>query len=122
MPYSGNPGASPADEVRFLLGDTGASPRLSDQEIAWLLSTYGTPLQAAYHGAVRLVAIYSGKSSKTVGPTSIEYTSLVDQFKGVMTMLEKLGASAGPKPIPSAGGLDDPMWSDVDWSATGHIA
>lgn len=118
MPYTGNPGNSPADEVRFLLGDTADPPRLTDPEIAWLLETYGSPLQAAYNGALRLVSKYGGRTSKTVGPTSIDYGSLVDQYNGIIRMLERMGAGHH-NPIPTAGGLDDDLWSEIDWAPPG---
>lgn len=120
MPYTGSPGTVPSDEVRFLLGDTDANnPKLTDGEVNWLLATYEEPVRAAYQGAVRLLARYSGKVSKRVGPTSIDYSGLVDQYKGLIAQLAAMGGDRGTRPAPGApvaGGLDDPMWSDVDWT------
>lgn len=120
MPYSGNPGASPEDEVRFLLGDTESSPRLSDAEVAWLVATYEKPVRAAYQGALRLLARYSGKMDKAVGPTRIAYSGLVGQYRTLLADLKAQGGDiGGGRPVPTApfaSGLQDTGWSDVEWS------
>ena len=121
MPYSGNPGDSTEDEVRFLLGDTDTTtPFLSDAEVTWLVSTYETPIKAAWQGAMRLMARYAGKADKTVGPTSIRYSGLADHFRVLAQQFEKQGGAQSTKMIPGpplAGGVDDDLWSDVDWEA-----
>lgn len=123
MPYSGNPGASQDDEVRFLVGDTDtAVPRLSDDEVTYLLATYTTPIRAAYQAALALAAKYGAKANKTVGPTSIQYQGIAQEYRELAASLAARGGAQGSIPVPSAplaGGIDDPLWSDVDWEARG---
>lgn len=112
MPYSGDPASSPRDETRFLMGDTdNANLRLSDTEVDWLLTKYGTPLRAAIQGVTRLLARYSGRMSKTVGPTSLTYGDLVTQYRGLLADLRRqLGIGA-----PTSGGDDKPLVMDQKW-------
>ena len=124
MPYSGDPGASTDDEVRFLLGDTDpARPRLTDPEVAFLVRKYVTAIRAAYQGALRLAAVYSGKANKSVGPTSIQYSGIADGYRATAADLKAQGGAAGTSGIVplnlSAGGVDDDPWSDAEWQKQG---
>lgn len=61
--YSGNPGASTLDEVRFLIQDTNTDDQLlSDEEIEYLIDVYGDPYSAAVAAVVSLI----GKASRSV--------------------------------------------------------
>lgn len=119
MPYTGDPATVPSDEVRLLLGDTDPdNPRLSDAEITWLLGKYEEPVRAAYQGALRLLARFSGKVSKQIGPSSVDYSGLVEQYRALLKTLAEQGGAVGNRPtpgLPFAGGVDEPLWSDVDW-------
>lgn len=65
--YSGDPSASPLDEVRFLLSDTDTTaPLLSNAEITYLLAQNGqNVLIAAIHGAETL----AGRFARLAGVT-----------------------------------------------------
>lgn len=61
--YSGNPGASTLDEVRFLIQDTNTDDQLlSNEEIEYLIDVYGDPYSAAVAAVVSLI----GKASRSV--------------------------------------------------------
>jgi hypothetical protein len=61
--YSGNPGASTLDEIRFLIGDTDSTDQLlSNEEINYLFGVY----QDAYAAAVASVVALISKASRTV--------------------------------------------------------
>lgn len=115
MPYSGSPATSTRDHTRFLLGDTSASPKLSDAEIDWLLLTYTTPVLAAFHGAKALRDRFAHLAAVRVGPTQVEYAQLYDQYQ---QLVKDLAAAAGvshvPVGPPTAGGVDDRFRMDIE--------
>ena len=72
--YSGNPGASSLDEIRFLIGDTDSNNQLlSDEEINYLFTAYGDAYAAAVASVVSLIAQASRsvEESKKVGDLSL---------------------------------------------------
>jgi hypothetical protein len=72
--YSGNPGASPLDEVRFLIQDTDTNDQLlSNEEINYLIGVYEDPYSAAVAAIVSLIgqAARSEEESKKVGDLSL---------------------------------------------------
>jgi uncharacterized SAM-binding protein YcdF (DUF218 family) len=72
--YSGNPGASPLDEVRFLIQDTDSTSQLlSNEELNYLLASYEDPYSAAVAAVVSLIgkASRSEEESKKVGDLSL---------------------------------------------------
>lgn len=61
--YSGDPGASDLDEIRFLIQDTDTNDQLlSNEEITYLNSAY----EDTYSAAVAAVGILIAKASKVV--------------------------------------------------------
>lgn len=61
--YSGDPGASALDEVRFLIQDTDQDDQLlSDEEIEYLIDVYVDPYSAAVAAVISLI----GKASRAV--------------------------------------------------------
>lgn len=87
--YSGDPSASPADRVRFLLGDTAANDMLlSDGEVAYLLDqASGDAMRAAIAGCYAILARLSPNVDETVGSVSVtvsqrraNYTSLLSSL------------------------------------------
>lgn len=106
MPYSNDPENIPADQVRFLLGDTSASPDLSDSEIAYLLSSEGdNALRAAARGAEMIAArSTSSVDERRVGPLVIKSArSKSKRFSDLAVMLwQRLLATDGK---PFAGGI-----------------
>jgi hypothetical protein len=72
--YSGNPGASPLDEVRFLIQDTDSTSQLlSNEELNYLLASYLDPYSAAVAAVVSLIgkASRQEEESKKVGDLSL---------------------------------------------------
>jgi hypothetical protein len=72
--YTGNPGDSALDEVRFLIQDTNTNDRLlTNEEINYLIDSYGDPYSAAVAAVVSLIgqAARSEEESKKVGDLSL---------------------------------------------------
>lgn len=102
--YSGNPASSQKDEVRFLVGDTNAdAPLISDDEIKYLLSQAGSPVNAAIQAAYSLVAKFSRSCDETVGAVSKSYGQRAESFRKLAKDLQKQQAIDGC--IPYAGGI-----------------
>jgi hypothetical protein len=76
--YSGDPGASALDEIRFLIGDTDTSSQLlSNEEIDYLYDAYSDAYAAAVACVVALIgqASRSVEESKKVGDLSLSVKS-----------------------------------------------
>ena len=77
--YSGNPGASARDEVRFLIQDTDTTDQLlSNEEIDYLLTAYHSDAYAAAIASVVALIAKAARSveeSKTVGDLSLSRRS-----------------------------------------------
>jgi hypothetical protein len=72
--YSGDPGASTLDEVRFLIQDTDTDDQLlQDEEISYLVTTYEDAYSAAVAAVISLIgkAARSEEESKRVGDLSL---------------------------------------------------
>lgn len=105
--YSGNPLASPSDEVRFLVGDTDANNfQLSDDEVAYCLTlVYGAAppavwpatgnyLPAAY-AADGIVAKLKMLVDESVGDLRVGYSAAQRQFQQVANRMRSRAALAG---------------------------
>ena len=90
--YSGNPGYSDKDQVRFYIGDTDPSfPLLTDEEITFLLGQwdlYNAPLYAASVAAesigsrfAREVDVSADGVSVQVGQLQQRYVTLASQLR-----------------------------------------
>ena len=110
--YSGDPGASDLDEVRFLIGDTDTDDQqLSDEEINYLLTSTGS-VQAAALGAARsLWAKYSRLVDQKTGDIDIKYSQRKDAYAALIRQLQ-----LGMLPVPYAGGIseDDKQVDEAD--------
>lgn len=93
--YSGDPSKSNKDQVRFLLRDMAAPGTLSDEEIFFLLDTYGDPVSAAINGARTISGNYAGLVDRTVGPLSIKYGELAKRYDDLGDMLLSSRARGG---------------------------
>ena len=72
--YSGDPGSSTRDEVRFLIQDTDTDNQLlSNEELDYLITAYIDPYSAAVAAVVSLIATAarSEEESKSVGDLSL---------------------------------------------------
>lgn len=113
--YSGDPGASPIDEVHFLAGDTNsADPLLQDEEINLLLALYPKPLdRPAYLAAAAacdaIAAKFARKMNGAVGPLSnqaeqqyLHYVQMAQQYRTayVTKGLGTVGLSPTARVVP----------------------
>lgn len=101
--YTGNPATDAKDAVRFHIGDTKtADQQLSDEEILWLLSTYGGTLNSAYHAALSLEAIYARDVDKQVGDLRIAASQRRDGYTVLAKNIKRRITSAAS---PYGGGI-----------------
>ncbi|QGJ88104.1 hypothetical protein PBI_EDMUNDO_30 [Arthrobacter phage Edmundo] len=92
--YSGNPGTSHRDRIRFLIGDKVQTPQsLSDAELDYLLSEAPSAELAAAAAAEQMADAYSGLSvtSKRVGDLSLsmDYGRTGAKFAGTAKRLRQ---------------------------------
>lgn len=114
--YSGNPGASDLDQVRFLIQDTDSTDaEFTNEEINSVLSSLSAP-QAAISLVDRLIAKYARKASnKKVGDLSIDYSQRIDALKALKKALQNdvtLGNMSGA--IYAGGISKDDKDTDLD--------
>lgn len=112
--YTGDPGASSLDEVRFLMGDTRAPYRLSDAEVNWLISEVDDDaLVAAASGAHAVAAQAADEIDRSIGDVSRSYSQIARQFADRATKLDarvkardEAQAAAPSVPVPFFGGAE----------------
>lgn len=118
--YSGNPGASALDEVRFLIQDTDSNdPLLTNEEINYLLTAYGDPYLAAISSVTALIAQASRvvEESKKVGDLSLTVKSgaRVAQWETLLKYLKQEQFRRNPAaPIVNANVLLPTYERDVE--------
>lgn len=91
--YSGNPGSSVRDEVRFLIQDTDTNDQLlTNEELDYLVTAYGDAYGAAVAAVGVLIATASRavEESKTVGDLSISKKAgaRLQQWQALMASLQ----------------------------------
>lgn len=107
MPYGDDPTNSPADQLRFYLGDTDpADPLLTDNEVAFLLAEYGDVIRAAAEGAQRLAAKFAQQVTTTVGRVSEQCSQRAAQFQALADKLKEK-ADSEITASPFAGGISE---------------
>ena len=100
--YSGNPGGSDLDAVRFKIGDTDTTDQqFSDEEITYLLTT-GSVDRAALEAARSLLAKYSRLCDQKTGDIDIKYSQRRESYAALVRQLQ-----LGMTPTPYAGGISD---------------
>lgn len=109
MPYANDPANDPADEVRFLIGDTNqAAPLLTDEEVAFLLLDENSdPRRAAARAAETLAAKYTQQASeRRVGPLMITSGNrTLTKGQEFARLATRLWARANSSSGPYAGGI-----------------
>lgn len=99
--YSGNPGSSQKDMVRFLISDTNTNRQLVlDEEIEWLLTQEMNVYMAAAAACRSLVIKAGGVRRKRISDFDISYD--VQFYARTMAELTARGSSYQ---IPYAGGI-----------------
>lgn len=116
MPYSGDPAASPLDEVRFLISDTGTDELLSDAEInyviAKLLPTYTDPQMYAAFCCERIASKYAGEVHISADGVDYSGEQLQDKYTALaLNLRESYARLAGAGAAPFAGGSI--LWDNV---------
>jgi len=130
--YSGDPGSSPKDAVRFLAKATGEDAEtgfVTDEEIQWILKEEPNTYMAAARVADQVSTFFGGKQTKTVGPLSIDYRNQAASYDNLAARLRQQANSTTNSvgPISTGGtsqlfgiGMNDnpqagsiPMWEDV---------
>ena len=87
--YSGDPGASPKDAVRFLIGDTDTTDQLlGDEEIDYLVTTAGTTNEAAAQ-ACEAISVGGRLVDKEVDDLVIKARQRSEQYQKLASALRK---------------------------------
>lgn len=115
--YSGNPGASNKDAVRFLIQDTNTSRQLvQDEEIEWMIGQEANIYMAASQICTQLVVKGGGGGvkRKKVGDLMIEYDTAF--YRALAGSLSARGVG---HQVPYAGGISKTdkqlQQTDPDW-------
>ena len=96
MPYGGDPSASFADAVRYLIGDTGSTELVSDAEITYLQTTVGASVLAVAAEAARnLSHKYAALVDQTVGRISVSYSQKAKQYQELFSSLRRRAGQSG---------------------------
>ena len=95
--YSGVPGASALDTVRFLIGDVdGDEKLLADEEILYLLARYPDVRLAAAMAARAIASRFARQVDEHVGSMALQLSQRVRQYLELAMELEsRVGAAAG---------------------------
>lgn len=96
------PSNSTADEVRFRLGDTVTPGMLSDEEIAYLVTTYGTGISASIAACDILAAKFAQLVDRRFDDIDIKASQKAANFRALAAQLRRTQALGG---TPYAGGL-----------------
>lgn len=108
--YSGNPGASAKDAVRFKLGDTGLFPVagssrffLTDGEVNYLLGQDRNQVdEAVRQGCYAIMAKAAQMRDESNGSVSISWGQVYSNFSSLLDRLARQSSSRG---LPFAGGI-----------------
>lgn len=118
--YSGNPGASTLDEVRFLIQDTNTNDQLlQDEELNYLITGYGDPYSAAVAAVSALIGRLASlqSESKKVGDLSLTrvYGMQVAKYEALIKYLERERFRRFPAaPVVNANSLLPTVERDVE--------
>lgn len=88
--YSGNPGYSGKDQVRFLVGDTDKTDQLlTDAEIEWTLQRYNNaPMNAAIRCCESILSKFARMVDESVGEVKISFSQRMKSYAMTLTMLK----------------------------------
>lgn len=93
MPYSGDPTASAADEVRYLIDDVDpATPMLTDEEINYEIAKWSVEDESmtfvAFKVAESLANRFAGGVNVSVGGVSVDVGSLAESYAALAERLK----------------------------------
>jgi len=96
MSYSGDPGNSDTDFVRFQIGDTDTDHEIyTDAEIQYAIDYFETNERAAYELVNQLIAAFSRKADKTTGGISVNYGRSMADWRRLKAQLGLRAGMAG---------------------------
>jgi hypothetical protein len=109
--YSGNPGDSRLEAIRFLVGDTNPdAPHMSDEEIEYLITqwypVWGENYTVAAEVADAIAGKYAGEVTVTGDGMSVDLAALQAKFTDLSSALRKRGTTLRGGGAPEAGGID----------------
>lgn len=95
--YSGDPSKSAIDAARFLIGDTDKnSPIMQDEEIAYILDTYGEDTNTSkYQLFNRAATLFARDIKRSLGPQSEDPTSRLEFYKEQANYYKNIVAIGG---------------------------
>lgn len=106
--YSGDPSSTDRDEVRFLVGDTDTNNQLvTDEEIAYAITTEGSNLSAASRVAQTIAAQFARRTDEEVGDLKKWYSQRYAQYMSLSKSLGKRGTIATATPYAGGISVDD---------------
>ena len=117
--YSGDPSKSPVDAARFLLGDTNSDePILYDEEIKYLIDTYGEGTSKFKYELFSHAATQFARDIKrSLGPQSEDPSGRLEYFKSQAEYYKNIVVAGGVSPqkysypkIFSKGMHSNPPW------------
>lgn len=118
--YSGNPGSSTLDEVRFLIGDTDTDDQLlSNEELNWIIAREPTAYEAAISAVNRLIsqAAREAQMSRSVGGLSISRNNgqKVAQWESLLSRLRyEMFQHGAPSPVVNDNALVRTVDKDLE--------
>ena len=117
--YDGNPAESPVAAARFLLGDTDENnPIMQDEEIEYLLDTYGEGTNKfKYELFNRAATLFARDIKRSLGPQSEDPSGRLEYFKSQAEHYRNVVVAGGVSPqkysypkIFSKGMHSNPPW------------
>lgn len=113
--YSGNPGASALDAVRFLVGDTDSTVQLVlDAEITWALSQQTQIYLAGAVVADSLARKFATRANITSGDTKVDYSQRATVYKQMAVTLRLEGRKRGATPFAGGQTITDKLSQEQD--------
>lgn len=116
--YSGDPSTSNKDAVRFVISDTDVNNQLiSDEEINWAVTTYGTVIMAAARIARSLAFKYAASVEKAIGDLRIKYSDRFSHYEALANKLEEdasQGIDLRPNFFVGGTSIDDKISREQD--------
>lgn len=107
--YSGDPGASDLDQLRFTIGDTDTTDQqLTDEELNYLLTDRGSVAGAAVSALHALIAKYTRLVDQRTGDIDIKYSQLLQGYRDLLAQITSVGGLASIVPDNIyAGGISE---------------
>lgn len=113
--YTNDPSGVQLDAVRLLIGDVdGVDPQLTDEEIAFYITSEGSTYKAAAAAARGLMSLYARKADKSVGDLSISYSQRQTHYAALAADLSRRAASRTGRPYLGGSSKSDMDTENAD--------